>query len=66
MAICKKCEIAQRGMFSGQAFTDYECAICGKIYSHGNTDIPRICPSCSERMNICQKCLNPLEDRDEK
>ena len=63
MSICRKCWEAKRGMLSGQGFTSYECAICGKMFEHCNTNVPKICPECAEKLNVCQRCLDPLGDK---
>ena len=56
MAICKKCYWEQKGMLSGQGFTDFICALCGKRDTWGNTDVPKFCHECSEKLNMCQRC----------
>lgn len=65
MPICKKCYWEQKGMLSGQGFTKFTCAICGKEYEYCNTNVPKICYDCSRKLNICERCLEKL-DKDEK
>lgn len=37
-----------RGGICGQAFTSFECAVCGNIDSHPNTCTPNICVPCEK------------------
>ena len=64
--ICKKCLFEEKGMFAGQAFTDFVCELCGKTDTWGNTNTPRFCYSCSKKLNICQRCGAPLKDEKEE
>ena len=64
--ICKECYWKQKGMLSGQGFTKYTCALCGNEYEWCNTDVPKICEECSKKMNICQRCLEPLDDKEKE
>ena len=62
MSICKKCYWEQKGMLSGQGFTAFTCALCGKQDTWHNTNIPKFCHECSKRLNICQRCGVELGD----
>ena len=62
MTTCEKCKEASRGTFVGQGFTDYTCIICGKEETWHNTDVPKFCRECSDRLNICQKCGASLDE----
>ena len=62
MAVCKKCYWDNKGMVSGQAFTDFECALCGRTDMWHNTDVPKFCRECSEKFNMCQRCGADMED----
>lgn len=48
---------------AGQAFTKWQCKICGYKGQHHNTAIPTICPECAVITNRCSKCgkLVPLD-----
>ena len=54
--ICIECEMKNKGMISGQAFTEYTCKICGHIDVHHNTAVPSYCLECSKKYNICEYC----------
>ena len=60
MAVCKKCYFEEKGMFSGQGFTDFKCVLCGKIDTWHNTNTPKFCNECSEKLNMCQRCGDKL------
>ena len=62
MAICKKCKWEEKGMFSGQGFRDFKCALCGKIDTWCNTNTPKFCHECSKKLNMCQRCGGELDD----
>lgn len=62
MAICKKCYWEQKGMFAGQGFTEFTCALCGKPDVWHNTNTPKFCSECSERLNMCQRCGADLRE----
>lgn len=62
MAICKKCQDAEKGMFSGQGFMDFRCALCDKTDTWCNTNTPKFCHECSKRLNMCQRCGGKLEE----
>ena len=51
---CSKCKM-DKGL-AGQGFTKYTCEICGQEGFWHNTDIPKICPSCSKNLCLCDKC----------
>ena len=54
MNICEDCK--KINLMCGQAFRKYECGLCHQIKIHPNTHIPKICLSCAEKKNICQRC----------
>ena len=66
MAICKKCKEANKGMLAGQGFRDFTCNLCGEIDTWHNTNVPKICDKCSKEHNICQRCGEPLDEKEEK
>lgn len=66
MAICKKCYWEEKGMFSGQGFTDFTCALCGREDTWANTNTPKFCHECSKRLNLCQRCGKIMEEEDEQ
>ena len=43
-------------MLAGQGFTEFTCALCGKPDIWSNTNTPKFCSECSERLNMCQRC----------
>ena len=64
MAICKKCYWEEKGMLSGQGFTDFVCQICDKTDTWANTNVPRFCHECSKKLNICQRCGGKLNEEE--
>ena len=66
MTVCKKCLFKEKGMMSGQGFTDFKCDICGKIDTWHNTNTPKFCYECSTKLNICQRCGELLEEEKEE
>ena len=65
MAVCRKCLFEQKGMMAGQGFTDLKCELCGSTDTWYNTNVPKICYKCSEKLNICQRCGAKLEEEQE-
>lgn len=59
--LCIKCLMEEKGLLAGQGFTEYTCTLCGKRDVWGNTNVPRICYNCSKKLNICQRCGEPLD-----
>ena len=66
MTVCKKCLFKGKGMIAGQAFTDFKCSLCGKIDTWHNTNVPKICDECSNKLNVCQRCGEQLEKEEDK
>lgn len=64
MAICKKCLFEEKGMLSGQGFTDFKCALCDRIDTWHNTNTPKFCHECSVKLNMCQRCGAPLNEEE--
>lgn len=62
---CKDC-FYLRGGVAGQAFTDYNCAACGKESSWPNTHVPQLCDECSDKHDLCQYCIGDREMKDRK
>lgn len=62
MAICKKCERKEKGMFAGQGFRDFTCQLCGKTDTWHNTNVPKFCSECSRKLDMCQRCGGSLEE----
>ena len=60
--ICKRCAKDYRTKIAGQAFTDYSCPICGKVYTHHNTGVPKVCDKCSEKYHVRQECGHAVID----
>ena len=56
MAVCKKCLFKEKGMLSGQGFTNFKCVLCGKIDTWHNTNVPKFCHECSDQLDMCQRC----------
>lgn len=42
--------------FGGDAFTDWECAICGKNGTNPDTNVPKLCTKCYLLTNRCHEC----------
>lgn len=40
----------------GDAFTDWECKLCGKNATNPDTNVPEICNMCSILTGRCNKC----------
>ena len=53
-------------MLSGQGFTDFKCSLCGKIDTWHNTNVPKICDECSNKLNVCQRCGGSLKEEKER
>ena len=66
MTVCKKCLFKEKGMMSGQGFTDFKCDICGKIDTWHNTNTPKFCHECSTKLNVCQRCGELFEEEKEE
>jgi uncharacterized protein YlaI len=66
LAVCKKCLFEEKGMLSGQGFTDFKCALCGRIDTWHNTNTPKFCHECSVKLNMCQRCGDSLEEEKEE
>ena len=66
MAICTKCYWKEKGQLSGQGFTTFTCALCGKEEEHHNTNVPKFCHECSKRLNMCQRCGEELTEEDKE
>lgn len=62
MSECKRCEEKEKGMMAGQGFREFTCQLCGKTDVWHNTNTPRFCSECSKRLNMCQRCGNPLDN----
>lgn len=41
---------------AGDAFTDWECKICGKKNTNPDTNVPEICFDCARITNRCYEC----------
>lgn len=65
MAVCKKCEWEEKGMMSGQGFTDFVCQLCGKTDTWHNTNVPKFCHECSKKLDMCQRCGGPLSETED-
>lgn len=65
MAVCEKCKFEEKGIMSGQGFTEFVCALCGKKDVWHNTNTPRFCHECSVKLNMCQRCGDKLEKKKE-
>ena len=55
---CNDCLI-NKGI-AGQGFTRYTCVVCGQEGFWHNTNIPTVCPECSKRLLICERCGKDL------
>lgn len=55
---CSKCD---RTRIAGQAFRPFTCEKCGQERMHPNTAIPRFCPECCTKENICRRCGGPMD-----
>lgn len=66
MAICKICYWKEKGVLSGQGFTDFTCALCGREDVWANTNVPKFCSECSQKLNMCQRCGGELTEEDKR
>jgi hypothetical protein len=60
---CKYCFYFRRGGMAGQAFTEWNCAVCGGEQMHPNTACPKVCKDCSKKLELCTQCGADLEGR---
>lgn len=58
---CKFC-CYMGGGFAGQAFTNYQCQICGIEDRHHCTAVPLLCKDCARREGLCVDCGNALDN----
>jgi hypothetical protein len=58
---CKVCFYLRGARFTGQAFTDWTCAACGKKDMHANTGVPRYCNDCADGYGLCVECGADVE-----
>ncbi len=54
--LCRTCHYLRSGMIAGQAFTDYTCRVCDNVFGYHNTNTPKICTTCANKLNLCVKC----------
>lgn len=52
---CRFCTYID-GHLGGQAFTDWECALCGTVSTHASTDVPALCLDCAKHNGLCAHC----------
>ena len=57
---CIACQMANKGLIGGQAFTKFTCEKCGQIAYHHNTNVPKYCYTCSSTEYICDRCGKDL------
>lgn len=50
-------QMKNKGGFSGQAFTKFECLSCDMPHMHPNTNVPYFCAYCEEQIMIENKKL---------
>jgi len=55
--ICKKCE--RRIVLP--AFSEGKCEECGKDVITTHIPCYKLCPECSEKLNKCEQCGEPIE-----
>ena len=60
--LCKLCYY-RGGRIAGQAFTEWNCAVCGKADQHPNTATPVVCADCAKEHSLCRDCGADLELR---
>ncbi len=60
--LCLKCHYYGGG-FAGQAFTDWSCKLCGKLSSHPNTAVPKLCSECADAYDLCSSCCGDIDMR---
>ena len=54
MKLCDNCK--KKCSICGQMFREYTCNICKKTLMWHNTNVPKVCISCSTKHNVCQRC----------
>lgn len=40
----------------GDAFTTWECKLCGELATNPNTNVPEICSKCAIKTKRCMEC----------
>lgn len=55
---CKACFYFRRGGIAGQAFTTYNCELCGVEKQYHNTAVPH---NCGEHEGICVRCTGRMD-----
>lgn len=60
MMNCQKCKGDRALELCGSGFTKYKCSVCKKTKYWGNTCIPKICGTCSQKENKCMYCQSSL------
>lgn len=57
--LCSCCYY-QGASYSGQAFTAWKCTLCDTPGMYSTTDVPLICPTCSDSFGLCRGCGGTL------
>lgn len=52
--LCKEC--MDKVHVGEAAITEYVCEKCGRTNLYMFTDTPKICPACSVKFKICERC----------
>ena len=66
MTICKKCLFEQKDVMAGQGFREFTCVLCEQKDIWHNTNIPKFCSKCSEKLNMCQRCGASLDEEEKE
>lgn len=60
--LCKDCQLEKlQGTISGQGFTSWICQECGQQFIHHNTNVPKVCKNCSDKLHICEQCAKLIK-----
>jgi hypothetical protein len=48
---------------AGQAFTKWNCQVCGAPSQHANTAVPKLCCACADEYDLCTSCMGDQDMR---
>jgi hypothetical protein len=59
--LCTVCFYLRRGGLVTHGFVKYTCRICDVEVQHPNGAAPKICFACSDKHNMCCKCMAHID-----
>lgn len=54
--LCRLCFYHRKGGIVTHGFRNWACDVCFNGASHPNSDVPRVCAPCADRLRLCMKC----------